>query len=216
MDYYAMEEGVGALLGLWMSMLGSSVISLGLGIASYVLTALSLYTIAQRRGINHAWMAWVPVLDVWILGSIADQYRYVARGQVKNRRKALIVLSVILVVAVMVIIGIVIGMVVNVVTSISMWEMMPEQKTVELLLGSILPLLGVYLVMLGVGIAVSVIEYIALYDLYTSCDPENKVLFLVLSILLNVAMPFILFFACRNKDRGMPPRKAVPPVENGA
>ena len=33
----------------------------GFGIAAYVLRALGLYNIAKRRGINHAWMSWVPV-----------------------------------------------------------------------------------------------------------------------------------------------------------
>ena len=53
-------------------------------IAAYVFSALALYTIAQRRGIRKAWLAWVPVLSVWILGSISDQYRYVVKGQNRN------------------------------------------------------------------------------------------------------------------------------------
>ena len=51
-----------------------------------------------------------------------------------------------------------------------------------------------------------VCEFMALYDLYRSCDPENSVLFLVFSILFSVTMPFFIF-ACRKKDLGMPPRK---------
>ena len=44
-------------------------------IAAYVLTSLALYAIAERRGLKNAWMAWLPVLNLWILGSISDQYR---------------------------------------------------------------------------------------------------------------------------------------------
>jgi hypothetical protein len=32
-----------------------------------------MYTIAKRRQINHPWMAWVPVVDMYLLGCISDQ-----------------------------------------------------------------------------------------------------------------------------------------------
>ena len=40
-----------------------------LGIASYVLSAVAIYVIARRRGLRKPWLAWVPVLNVWLLGS---------------------------------------------------------------------------------------------------------------------------------------------------
>ena len=61
-------------------------------------------------------------------------------------------------------------------------------------------------------IAVLVIRYIAMYDLYTSCTPQNNVLFLVLSIFFSVTEPFFVFFI-RNKDEGMPPRRQQPRFE---
>ena len=51
--------------------------------------------------------------------------------------------------------------------------------------------------------------YIAYYDLFRSCKPNNAVLFLVLSIFVGVTTPFFLFFN-RKKDGGMPPRCDVP------
>ena len=51
-----------------------------IGIATYVLSALGLYTIAKRRGLNHPWLAWIPVASAWIVGSLSDQYRYVVNG----------------------------------------------------------------------------------------------------------------------------------------
>jgi len=65
-----------------------------LSMVVYVLHSLSLYTIAGRRGIRHGWLAWIPMGNLWILGSIADQYQYVAKGKVKNRRKLLLGLSI--------------------------------------------------------------------------------------------------------------------------
>ena len=65
------------------------------GVALYVLTAMGLYTIAKRRAINKAWLAWVPVVNCWLVGCISDQYRYVVKGQVKSKRKSLLILTVI-------------------------------------------------------------------------------------------------------------------------
>ena len=77
-----------------MNLITNSVSSLW-GIAMYVLTSLGLYTIAKRRAIRNAWLAWIPVVNCWIIGCISDQYRYVVKGQMKSRRKSLLTLSVI-------------------------------------------------------------------------------------------------------------------------
>ena len=51
------------------------------------------------------------------------------------------------------------------------------------------------------------------YDLYCSCDPNNSVLFLILSIVFSGIMPFFVF-ACRNKDNGIPrPKQPAPAAE---
>ncbi|MBO7252834.1 MAG: hypothetical protein J6V25_09460, partial [Oscillospiraceae bacterium] len=81
-----------------MSALTSSIPSLLLSIAAYVLTAIALYTMAKSRGLSKAWMAWVPVLDSWILGSLSDQYQYLVKGQNKNKRKVLLILNVVMLV----------------------------------------------------------------------------------------------------------------------
>ena len=67
--------------------------------------------------------------------------------------------------------------------------------------------------MVALAIAVVVIRYVAMYDLYTSCSPQNNVLFLVLSIFFNVTEPFFVFFI-RKLDGGMPPRRTEPRVED--
>ena len=91
---YAAETGMAEMIGALIPALMGNVMSVGIGILAYVFTALSLYTIAQRRGIKNPWMAWVPVLNVWILGCISDQYRYVVKGEVRSRRKVLLILNI--------------------------------------------------------------------------------------------------------------------------
>ena len=83
---------------------------------------------------------------------------------------------------------------------------MSEEQAWSIFRTPLMSAMGVCGVMQIVAIVLSVFQYIAHYDLYASCDPEHKVLFTVLSILLPVTQPFFVF-ACRKKEYGMPPRK---------
>lgn len=165
---------------------------------SYVLHSLGLYTIAERRGIRHSWLAWVPGGNIWILGSISDQYQYVAKGKVKNRRKLLLGLAIGLIV-------VYVGWIVAMMLSLILSEGIASGAAAAV----ILAVLGA-LAIVALAILALVYEYMCLYDLYHSCNPGNATAFLVLSILFTVTMPFFVF-ACRKKDLGMPPRKQPVP-----
>ena len=184
-----------------------SMVASSFGIALYVLRALGLYSIAKRRGISRPWMSWVPVLDLWVLGCISDQYQYVVNGKVRNKRKWLLGLSIamaVLYIVFAVLIGVAVFGAVG-----GMTGSMSDNQLVATLLGPVMGLVVGLIPLVGIAIAVMVIRYVAMYDLYTSCNPQNNVLFLVLSIFFTVAEPFFLFFV-RNKDEGMPPRRQQP------
>ena len=69
---------------------------MGFSVVMYVLNAVGMYRIAKRRGIHHAWLAWVPVGCNWLLGSISDHYQYVAKQKVTKRRKTLLILNIVM------------------------------------------------------------------------------------------------------------------------
>ena len=172
-------------------------------IASYVFCALALYTIAQRREIKKAWLAWVPVLNVWILGSISDQYRYVVKGEIRSKRKVLLTLN---------IINFILGWaaVIKVIVTIVMLAMgrvdlNKEMEVIRQVLGSLVWFIPVAIL----GIVSLIFRIMALYDVYTSCDPANNVLYLVLSLIpgINQVTQPLFLFLCREKDGGMPPRR---------
>ena len=199
---YHYSAGDEALVGLITGLLGipASLIQ----IAAYVLSSLALYTIANRRGLNHAWLSWIPVANVWILGSIADQYRYVARGEIKSKRKVLLTLNIISAVLTAVMVSLCIGAAVGAFSGAIMGR--SEDVILQNLMGTLVGMLGLMVPVLGVAIAAAIIRYMALYDLYSSCDPGNKTVFLVIGILFGITEPVFLFL-CRNKDQGMPPRR---------
>ena len=204
--YYGYHYGAGdeALVGLLTGLMG--IPAFVIQIAVYVLSSLALYTIAKRRGLNHAWLSWIPVANVWILGSIADQYRYVARGEIKSKRKVLLTLNIISAVLTAVLVCLCVVAVVGAFSGAIMGR--HEDVIMRNLLGTLAGTLGLMVPILGVAIAAAIIRYMALYDLYSSCDPDNKTVFLVIGILFGITEPVFLFL-CRNKDLGMPPRRIV-------
>lgn len=205
-EIYMIEEAVLSLIPVLVSGIPGTL----LNIASYVLSSMALYTLATRRGINKAWLSWVPVLNVWIIGSLSDQYRYVVKGQYKSKRKVLLIMY--LAVLVLGIGAAVTGiaMLVDILGG-AVYGVL-EREMAKLIMGPALRVLLFVLPIICLTVAMAVVRFMAMYDIYTSMDPENSVMFLVLSILFHITEPFFLFFS-RNKDAGMPPRKQEPVPE---
>lgn len=204
--YDTMEAMTGTLVAGVGQLLTSSLFS----IASYVMTALALYTIAKRRGLHKPWLAWIPVADSWLLGSISDQYRYVAKGQTKSKRKWLLGLQIAVAAIAVVFFSICVSVIVqSVFSAISYYD---SDDLLRSATGSLIAMVALVVPWIAVAIANTVITYMALYDIYKSLDPANCVMYLVLSILIPVTQPF--FLLCnRNKDLGMPPRRPDPAPE---
>lgn len=171
-------------------------IGLIISIVLYVFRSAGCYHIAKRRGIHNPWLAWVPVAQLWILGCISDQYQYVVRGKIRNRRKILLGLS---------IASFILNLVTNRINSAALYD----YRLSSGFSGVMLVRMGFTLAVLTVAVVLLVFRCIALYDLYSSCCPDNNVLFLVLGILFPFTTPFFIF-CNRKKDLGMPPRVQQP------
>lgn len=188
----AVTGAVGAILGI---LLVFYLLVIAIGVGFYVLQSLGLYTVAKRRGIHNPWLAWLPVGNLWIMGSISDQYQYVAKGRVRNRRKILVGLLLAMFAVMFLMYAGIFSMVLG------------AAGAADALAGVGIALtLVMAFAMIVVVIIVLVIGFMAMYDLYRSCDPDNAVLYLVLSIFFEFLQPVFLFI-CRKKDGGMPPRK---------
>lgn len=177
-------------------------------LAFYVFESIAFYTLAKRRGIQYPGLAWVPVANMWIIGSLADHYMDVTElKRTKSRYLLLsleIVSAVISLLTVVLALGFGLGM---------LRELFNEQSYAVggYILGS-LSLLGISCILWVLVIIRSVFLYIALYRIFKSCQPGNAVLYLLLAIFVSVSLPFILF-AIRNKDEGMFQAYVNPPYE---
>ncbi len=187
---------LGMLVTFYLLMIGSMIVC-------YVFDAVGVYRIAKRRGIHHPWLAWIPVGNSWLLGSISDHYQYVAKQKVTKRRVILLVLGI--VTAVM---GGFFGLGTGL---LSAAEIAGGEAAGSIL--AVVVMVIAYLGMMGLAITATIFCYIAYFDLFRSCKPKYDVLFLVLGIIFNVTLPFFVF-ACSGSDEGMPARRAPqPPVQ---
>ena len=144
----------------------------------YVLTGLGLYAIGSRRGIEQPWRAWIPGVNLWLIGCISDQYQAIVVGKQKYKRLYLLgfLLAEILLIAIMVL----------------------ASGGHQRMLFQILSIFQI-----AVVLTLAVVGYLALYDVYRSCNPRRAELYQVLSILFPVTVPVFLFL-CRKKDLGFP------------
>lgn len=195
-----------SMLGL-LPVLLSGIPSGAFQVVMYVFSSLAFYTIASRRGLKKPWLAWIPVVNVWILGSLSDQYRYVVKGQYKSKRKSLLVLNILSTVLTLTLLVMALVWVGGAFAAGPHGMVAGDGAD---MIAAALSVLGLSLPLVGVVIAICILRYMALYDVFRSLDPDNAILFLVLSILFRVTEPFFLFFS-REKDLGMPPRRQPQP-----
>ena len=215
----AMEE-FGYLMG--QTLAGNSFTYI-FSLAGYIMLALGLYTIAKRRGIRNAWLAWIPFGQSWMLGCVSDQYQHVAQGKQKSKRKVLLWLEILTSVAGVITIISLVNALLTAAADINwayayvydeeylydgMVNNMTDAQAMEMA-SSLMGPLGLAFVMLGLAIALAVVKYMALYDLFRSCNPDTATAFTVLSIFLGGVVMGIVVMVDRNKDQGMePPRPA--------
>ena len=177
------------MMSVLLILLGVLAVALLVSVIFWIISSLSLQAIARRRGIRNAWLAWVPIGNQWILGSIADQYQHLIQGKITSRRKILLWLG--LANFVVSVIG---GILSGVIGATAQTE---EQMMVFSVVNLVSSLGG-----MALGITVLVFYHMSNYDLYRSCNPKNAVTFLVLGIIFPVTQPFF-YLSCRKKDLGM-------------
>ena len=178
--------------------------------AAYVLMALGLYTIAKKRNIKNPWLAWIPVADLWLLGCISDQYRYVTKGEERKRRKGMLTLGIIQLVTAPILVFMAVICIVGLFAAVMSGDLSALGAGVLALAVPVLLCVVFSAGLLVISIVLLVQRCCALYDLFCSCETRNKTLYSVLSIVgtcLGIGiLSAVCVFLCREKEEGMPPR----------
>lgn len=172
-------------------------------IVQYVLRSLSIYTVAKRRGVANAGLAWVPVVWVWTLGGVCDQYDG-THGFRRKWRTVLLTLSIV-VAAAGVFAYILLFAQAARVAAFTQYNhyYYDEEEIIRTVFGAFA---GSYVLLIIAAVVASVLgicQSICLFKFYESCRPNDAVKLLLLSLLVPFAEPFCLL-SCRNYDLGMP------------
>lgn len=158
-------------------------------IADYVLSSLGLYGIAKKRDISLAGLAWLPIGNLWVLGSIIDSYEEYKKDHFKKWHILLPVLSAVVIVAYVLI------YVLYFVMYFAMFGTMVAEANVEELpeaaMGTFIIFMIIILLLVVVlsliMVAMQALNSIAIYKTFESIAPKKAIKYLILSLILPLA-----------------------------
>ena len=175
--YLSSLYGAGLFIHFFLIFLG---ISLAVGTIAHLLNAIGLSAMAKHRNIPGAALSWIPILGiVYMTGAVADhqagkdpKLRYWLTG-------AMLVLLVIWVVLILKMLSL---------------EFVGNGSAPE---HAFLVTLGLFLI---IGLPFTCAWHIAHFRIFKACQRENRVVFLLLSIVLGISP--VLVFALRHYVNG--------------
>lgn len=188
--------------------IGAIAVSAVIGIAIYLLESISVYKMAKSAEIKNPWLAFIPVANDWVFGTLAEKYK--KKNGTKSARFGVILPvleGIVLIEAIALTIFTVIsikeitGYALDAVNTST--EMVPEQFM------SLIPVIILYFALMAVAIAYAVVFFIALWRVYYSFDKSNATLYIVLSIIFTISVPIILFII-RNRKPEFDPHNNTP------
>lgn len=188
--------------------IGVFAVSAVIGIAIYLLESISVYKMAKSAEIKNPWLAFIPVANDWVFGTLAEKYK--KKNGTKSARFGIILPvleGIVLIEAIALTIFTVIsvkeitGYALDAVNTSA--EMAPEQFM------SLIPVIILYFALMAVAIAYAVVFFIALWRVYSSFDKSNATLYIVLSVIFTISVPIILFII-RNRKPEFDPHNNVP------
>lgn len=187
---------------------GAIAVSAVIGIAIYLLESISVYKMAKSAEIKNPWLAFVPVANDWVFGTLAEKYK--KKNGTKSARFG-IILPVLEGIVLIETIALTIFTVISVkeITGYALdavntsTEMAPEQFM------SLIPVIILYFALMAVAIAYAVVFFIALWRVYYSFDKSNATLYIVLSVIFTISVPIILFII-RNRKPEFDPHNNMP------
>lgn len=188
--------------------IGAIAVSAVIGIAIYLLESISVYKMAKSAEIKNPWLAFIPVANDWVFGTLAEKYK--KKNGTKSARFGIIlpvlegivfIESIALTIFTVISVKEITGYALDAVNTSA--EMAPEQFM------SLIPVIILYFALMAVAIAYAVVFFIALWRVYSSFDKSNATLYIVLSVVFTISVPIILFII-RNRKPEFDPHNNVP------
>lgn len=169
-----------------------------IGIVLFILNGLGLYKMAKNIEISNKWLAFIPIANNYVLGSISQKY---IKADGSKSAKFGIILPLLSLAKFILTIALFIFSVISVTSIISNVELAIEndsQMTMEMF-KSFIPVIILYFVLLAIAIWYAVSYFIALWRVYSLYDSSNATVFLIVSILFGAITPIFLFILSNNR-----------------
>ncbi len=153
----------------------------------WILKAIGLSKIATDYGIQNAWLAWIPLADLYILGKVSDKIKKI--WKIKNLGNLFLILSVVQLF--FIIISIFIGILLP---ALELYNReIFEIFAIASVIFSIVKIIFEIIINLIVTV-VLILKILAIYQIYNEyLNDDKKVLFLVLSIIFPFMQSVFLF-----------------------
>lgn len=164
------------IVGEFIMLVSAVPLALFVSVAVYVMYSYGLYKMADNTGLKPTFMAWIPLLRLYILGQMADRYN----STIEKRSTYRFLLPLLKLV----------GVGFGVLATVSLFFVYLTGIGAD----AIVALLGAGSVLFA-ELVCRILEFFCYYKTFCDYEPEYSVLYLILSVL---GLEWIPIFLCRN------------------
>ncbi len=179
MEYYAYASG--DVEAMMMAMLVMLVVGGIFLLAHYILTAISYYNVAKVRNMENPWLAWIPVVNSFLVGKVADDINKDYQ-KTTHRGVTLLVLNLISALSTVIILAVTFPLFFDLIDSAVYYgSALPDQLVYDFL-GKLMMVFIVALLLAIVAIWEMVLRYMSQYTVFKEYAPQSAGVYLAISL----------------------------------
>lgn len=165
-------------------------------LATYIITAIAYYPVAKKRGLPYAWLAFIPVVQLYTVGKVADDID--AKYNNRTRRGFMLLLFSVISVVLMVIASVLtVPILADVIARVSAIDLNSVSLTAELLqpnAGILIFAAVLAFLAFAASITALVFQFISWYTFYKEYAPKSANVYLLV-VFITVLLLSVNFFA---------------------
>ena len=169
-----------------------------IALALYILRAAGVFKMAGAAGIKRPWTAFIPVVNSYTFGKLAEKYTKRDGRKTGGFAAALITLNIAEILTGSLLAYFSLEAFSEILeNAVGVYEMSAEM-TVDMF-SSLVPVIMLYIIVMAVTVAYLVVFYVAQWRVFAVFDYRNATLFTVLSVFFSFLSPIFLFIL-RNRQ----------------
>ena len=169
-----------------------------IGLALYILRAAGVFKMARASGIKSPWLAFIPVVNSYTFGRIAEKYTKKDGRKTGGFAAALVSLNIAELVTGGLLAYFSLEAVSEILENASGAYEMSAEMTIDMF-SSLVPVILLYIIVMAVTVAYLAVFYVAQWRIFAIFDYRNATLFTVLSVFFSFLSPIFLFVV-RNRQ----------------